>query len=62
MTCVAGRDETQETGTATGELQVVGTTTVAGADTNDETGTATIAVLGIVWITLHGAEFGTSED
>jgi hypothetical protein len=34
--CDPGNDETKETGTTTGELQLLGTKTVAGTYTNDE--------------------------
>jgi hypothetical protein len=43
---VAGKVETSETATTTGEFQVVGTATVAGTTTNEETGTEITAVDG----------------
>jgi hypothetical protein len=59
ITWLLGKDETHETGTTTGDDQVVGTTTVTGTETNDETLTETIALLGIVAIALDATDDGT---
>jgi len=58
----AGTDETQEAGTATGEVQVFGTVTVAGTYANEDTAIVTTAEDGTEATTLDGADDGTSWD
>jgi hypothetical protein len=59
MKFVDDNDQTDETGTTTGDDHVFGTTTVDGTVTNDDNGIDTKADVGIVAITLNGTEFGT---
>jgi hypothetical protein len=59
MTSVAGKLETHEAGTATGDDQVDGTVTNDGTKTNDEVGTVTTALDGTDIISSLGTESGT---
>jgi hypothetical protein len=59
ITSVAGKLETHEAGTATGDDQVDGTVTTDGTKTNEEVGTVTIAELGTETATDDGTESGT---
>jgi hypothetical protein len=52
-------DVTHESGTTTGDVHDVGTTTVTGTETNDETLTETTEKLGTEAIALDGTDVGT---
>jgi hypothetical protein len=60
-TCVAGNDETHETGTACGLDHVVGIVTLSGTTANELTATVQTWELGIETIKLSGTLSGTFE-
>jgi len=58
MISLNGNEVTYESGTTTGDDQVVGTVTVCGTVTNELTGTSTTAVDGTDWMIDDGTQVG----
>lgn len=61
-TSLVGRFETDEIGTTTGLIQLLGIVTVVGTKTKEETASVLTFELGIVWMTELETDLGTFDN